>query len=70
MAEIDLTDYVNVAAETWWENQGTGVSWSDVTNVDLREAVLDEMLPLVTVILDTYRKNNEKDNYDFLGGIG
>jgi hypothetical protein len=68
MSETDLTDYVELAARTWVAEH-TVYNWEKLDSLN-QHAYLEALLPIVTVILNEYKKHHSAEDLSFLGGIG
>ena len=73
ISDIDLTDYVNVGARAWVEAT-TALDWDKIPEIhetatdkhDLRNMVL----PIVSAVIEEYKKNHPETDLGWLEGIG
>lgn len=53
MSELDLTDYVTIAAKTW----AKPYDWDELPE-NVKYEAREQVLPIVTVVLEAWQKNH------------
>lgn len=70
MTDIDLTDYVEIGAQAWWDSKETGFAWSDIEDQMFKHIARDAVLPVVAAVIAAYDKSHPNKMVQFMGEIG
>lgn len=70
MNEMDLTDYVNVAARALFEYNQDKVKWDNVLEGVFKNEIRNVALPVVIAVIEAYSKAHPNRMGDFLDTIG
>lgn len=66
MSDIDLTDYVEIGAKAFVEEQ-TVYDWDRSTDI-YRHNIREQVLPIVTAVINAYREAHPDIDLDWLEG--